>query len=129
MATTPRSTGTRPASTRSNVDFPAPFGPSTATVSPSAASRATSRSSAPRWTPKSAASVTQASEPVVAQRYEHDDRHREQHEAERDRQRLIGFEQVVDRERSGLRPPLDVAGEGDRRAELTECACPRQRGS
>ena len=68
-ATDPRSSGTSPASARSNVVLPAPFGPRIATVSPSAASSATlevERRRAAR--PTSASSVTQPSEPAVAQR-------------------------------------------------------------
>ena len=84
----------------------------------------TSRSSAPSWSPTSASSVTQSPEPAVAERDEHDDRHREQHEAERDRDAWSRLEEQVHRERHRLRAALDVAGEGDRRAELAERARP-----
>ncbi len=46
-----------------------------------------------------------------------------------DRDLGIRLEEDVDRERCGLGAALDVAGERDRRTELAEGACPRQRGA
>src|SRR5436190_22042853 len=98
----PRSSGNSPASLRSSVLFPAPFGPSTATVSPSVAEIRRSRSSVPSRKPTSASSVTQSSEPAVPERDQDDDRDRQQHEAERDRDSLLALEEQVHREGNGL---------------------------
>ena len=111
--------------------FPAPFGPRTATVSPSAAvtcdveverRRAASlhrarqasrrppnqRSRSSTSTMIDTASSTRLSAIAVA---------------------WFGLEQDVDRERHGLRAALDVAGEGDGRAELAERPRPGERGA
>src|SRR6187401_2472979 len=125
MRMDPASIGVSPASARSMVDLPAPLGPSTATVSPSAATMPASRSNSPTWTPTDASRLTDRSEPSVAQRHQHHDRDREQHQAEDDRGALLGLEQEVDRERHGLRAALDVAGERDGGAEFAERARPR----
>src|SRR3954467_4469889 len=107
MSTRPASMGVRPASARSSVVLPAPLGPSTATVSPSAAVMWASRSNSPTWTVTRASRPTGCSEPAVPERHEHDDRHREEHEAEDDGGALVRLEEQVHRERHGLGAALD----------------------
>src|SRR5262249_21593987 len=68
-------------------------------------------------------------EPASAHDDEYCERDREQDEAQRDPSFRPPLELDVDRQRDGLRPPGEVAGEGDGCAELAERACPTQRGA
>ena len=115
IAMRPLSIGASPARLRSTVVLPAPFGPSSASSSPGATSRSSRRSSAPRCSPMAADSVTPRplpaarratpTEPPIAQRDEHRERDRREHEGEHDRLVRIGLECEVDRERHRLRRP------------------------
>src|ERR1039457_3370191 len=127
MTIRPSSRGTRPARARSSVVFPAPLGPRIAIVSPSAARSRALRSRSPSRSLTAASRLTKAAKPAVAQQDEHDDRDREQYEAQHDGRALLGFEEEIDREGHGLSSALDVAGKRDRGSELTEGARPCQR--
>ena len=103
--------------------MPAPFGPRTATVSPS---RRVEVDAEVERSPSGARDVSGEPHAPPSQRSrsddEHHDAHREQHEAEADRALAGPTRAEVHRERRGLGAALDVAGEGDRRAELAERA-------
>ena len=70
-----------------------------------------------------------APEPPVAQPDEHDERHHDQHQAEHERRRRVGLQGEVDRQRHRLGAPGVVAGERDRRPELTERTGPGEHGA
>src|SRR5262245_20920777 len=126
-ALSPRS----PASARSSVVFPAPFGPTTATVWPGAMASSTSSvkpsssilTCAARLIPR----ASSRGEPPVPQSDENEERDDEEHQRENDRRvRIRSFELDVDEERQGLCRPLQVPRERDRGAELTKCPRPAQ---
>ena len=70
-----------------------------------------------------------ASEPAVAEPDEHDEGDRDQQQREHDRLFRVGLQREVHGERHRLCGPREVAGEGDRRAELAECSRPGQHGA
>ena len=127
----PPVSGSTPASARSRVVLPAPFGPRTATTSPSATSRwtprwnsvesnldvgrQTHRRTAPSHRPRSATSTAN----------EITNRSRDSATATRS----LPSQRQVDGERKGLRTSLDVTGERDGGAELAEGPGPGQRRS
>ncbi|CAM5553728.1 Glycine dehydrogenase (decarboxylating) [Streptomyces griseomycini] len=147
--------GARPASARRAVVLPAPFGPSRATTSPGAAVSAMSRRKEPRSTTSRASSpsaegpgvapagpgvlpgffgavsgtVSGRPHPAVPQPGEYGDGHRQQHQAEGDRGGRVALQGEVHRERHGLGAAGEVAGEGDRRAELAEGPGPGEDGT
>ena len=77
--------GTRPASARRNVVLPAPFGPRIATVSPSAGLQLDVEIERAETERDAARRGSSDTEPAVAQEREHRDAHREQHDAQADR--------------------------------------------
>ena len=128
----PRSMGRSPATQRSSVDLPAPFGPRMATSSPgstasstSSRTRATGRRGACRLMPSTAA---EPAEPAVAQRDEHGERDGDEHEAQHERR--LGRSRGRGRWRGAWSGCVrEVAGERDRRPELAEGSRPRQHGA
>src|SRR5580704_873268 len=119
-STFPPSSRSSPESARRIVDFPAPFGPSSATTSPGWTDRTASRFSLSRRSRMSASSMagSRATAGPVA-RPDHDrEADHDQYQAQRDR--LVDFARAladVNRQRSGLRDAGQVAGERDRGAE------------
>ena len=81
----PRSIGRSPASARSNVVLPAPFGPRIATVSPSSALELDVEVERPELRARRARRGSSDTEPAVAQEREDGDAHGEQHDAQTDR--------------------------------------------
>ena len=122
--TTPASGRSRPAITASTVDLPAPLGPSSATVSPSRP-RARPRRRAPRpW--RRARAIRCPSAAGQADDHDGDD---DEDERERDGGIRVGLALQVDLQRQGPGHALEAAGEGDRRAELAQCAGEGEHGS
>ena len=108
------------------VVFPAPDGPTSATVSPRSTVRsadatvAAKRVSEPDPERHRVTSLTERRTSAL----DHDEKR-----ADRERDVEVDVELLVDRERERLRDALQRAGEHDRRAELAEPARERQRRS
>ena len=139
MRIEPRSIGSRPARQRSSVDFPAPFGPRTATSSPGSTVEPRRRDRAcpdarpivdveAHRSPVIESSGTGRLPPSQRSRspIEHGERHRDQEQAEDQRLRRVGLRAEVGRQRHRLGRAGEVAGERDRGAELAERPGPRQ---
>ena len=153
--TCPSVSGCSPASARSAVVLPAPLGPSTPTTAPSATDSSTSTVNCPRRTTRCASRLTGQpivrlvgrsalggaaagdatrgpcdGRSLVVQRSPQRDedghRHDQQHQGQHDGRVRVGLQGQVDRERHGLGPTREVAGEGDRGAELAQRPGPAQ---
>ena len=122
----PDASGSRPAMAATSVDFPAPFGPTSASGRPGSASNAAVTVNAPRSTVASTAQRvahartpgSQRSRRASSTTTETD----EQHQRERDRRLRIGLQRQVAGDRQRARHAGQRAGERDRRAELAERA-------
>ena len=123
---------TRPASARSAVVFPAPFGPSSAEHLAGARPRGRESSGERRQArrPRARCRVIGGSsrcrQPAVAQRDQDATETASSTSLSTIAAVRVGLQREVDRERHGLGAAGEVAGEGDRRAELAERPRPAQ---
>src|SRR3954453_9662811 len=128
--TWPRSSRSRPATSRSTVVLPAPLSPTRTVVLPGSAWKAMSSWNSPRRLPRSASSTDRQT--GEARRYqpnaeEHGEGDGQQEHREDDGRLHIALQRQGYRERHRLGDAGHVAGEGDGRPELPQGAGPAHR--
>ena len=116
-ATLPRSGRSSPAIARSTLDFPAPDGPTSASVSRPSSSATERRKERRGWSRSRLERVHRGHQLDGEEDGGADD---DELGADRERDVEVDVELLVDRERECLRDALERAGEHDRRAELAD---------